>query len=75
MTHKEAVDYALHRGRVTNSKTGLTGNLVDWMPGKWCKVFTGYDASLAGVVKMPVFQTWAKIETVKESNKVPVSNS
>ena len=60
------------RGRVRSLITGQVANLVDWLPGQYCKVFTGYDAHLAGYVKMPCFATWQKQDTVKESNSVPV---
>ncbi len=72
MKYKEATDYAMHRGRVRQITTGKVGNLVDWMPGQYCKVFTGYDAELAGYVKMPNFETWLKSDTEKESNAVAV---
>ncbi len=74
MKHKDAIDYAMHRGRVRNVYTGKVGNLVDWMPGQWCKVFTGYDQQLVGYVKMPKFETWLKADTEKESNSVEVGS-
>lgn len=73
MKFKEARAYAMARGRVRNTVTGAVGNLVDWMPGQYCKVFTGYDSALAGHVKMPNFETWLKADTDKESNSVPVN--
>ena len=71
-TAKEWRDYAIVRGRVRNAVSGAVANLVDWLPGQYCKVFTGYDKQLAGYVKMPVFETWLKSETAKEANSTPV---
>lgn len=70
MNFKEARDYAMHRGRVRNIGTGRVGNLVDWMPGQYCKVFEGYDR--IGACNLPRFNTWLKSETEKESNNIPV---
>ncbi len=65
-------EYAMKRGRVRSIATGKVGNLVDWLPGKYCKVFVGWDKELAGYVKAPVFETWLKNVTVGEPNSSEV---
>lgn len=66
---KEGRDYARARGRVLNTSTGTVGNLVEWMPGQYCKAFTGY-GEWVGNYRPPLFETWKKADTVKESNDV-----
>lgn len=71
MNCKDWRNYALHRGRVRNTKTGTVGNLVDWLPGAYCKVFTGY-AERIGNYQPANFETWPKSDCALESNAVPV---
>ena len=73
MNQKEAIDYAMHRGRVRNTKTGEVGNLVSWPKSNSCSVFTGY--VWIGNYQAPQFAGWLKADTEKESNAVPVGGA
>ena len=71
MSYKDGIAYAMHRGRVRNTASGKTGNLVEWCRGSGCKVFIGYE--WIGAIQMPIFETWMKESTEKESNDTPIS--
>lgn len=69
MHAKDAIAWARNRGRVLNTETGATGNLVDWQPGHSCTVFLRWET--VGTAKLPVFEKWSKGMTVKEPDTCP----
>lgn len=60
-------NYALKRGRVAHRQTGIVGELCDWPPDDYCKVFVGFDDH--------DFETWAKWDTQPVDNSFPVGSS
>lgn len=63
---KEGRKLAAARTRVANIKSRKVGNLVDWLNGQYCRVFTHYDQ--VGACKLPVFDLWPKSDTYLETD-------